>query len=156
MKNILFILPILFLGCKTVKTVYVPIETVKTEIHTVHDTTIDVKLDVLRDSVSLIDTLSVLSNKYSISTAKWSNGMLYHSLGIKDVKIPVKIHYVNIETHDSIPYKIETIKEIKVNFLTDWQRFRLKVFNVLLICFSLYIILTFRKGIIGIIRNLIK
>jgi len=147
MKKLLliFVIALLFVGCKTTKTVYVPVETIRTEIQTVHDTIVNVKLDVLRDSIVTNDTLSILSNKYSYSSAMWSKGLLSHSLSIKDIKIPVKVQYINISKVDSIqiPYPVE--KVVKVNYLTDWQRFRIRVLNWLFIGLCLYGIWRFRK-----------
>lgn len=145
MKKLIFIFPLLLIGCRSIKTVYVPVESVKVITTTVHDTLVQLKLDVLHDSIVTKDTLSVLSNKYAYSSAMWSNGMLSHSLSIKDVQIPIRVQYINTNTVDSVqvPYSVETIKE--VNFLTDWQRFRLLVLDWLFIALALYGLWRFRK-----------
>lgn len=155
MKKLFLLIPLLFLGCKTIKTVYVPIEKVRIERQTVHDTIIDVKLDVLRDSIVTKDTISILSNKYAISSAKWSNNTLYHSLSTKDIHIPVKIQYVNTYISDTIqvPYKVEVLKE--VNILTAWQIIRIKIFNLMIIIIGGYFLIRYRKNIIGIISKLL-
>ncbi len=73
MKYLVPILFILFVGCT--KKIYVPVNSYHTITETLHDTIIDVKLDVIRDSIITDDTISVLSNKYSKTTAKWSNNI---------------------------------------------------------------------------------
>jgi hypothetical protein len=105
-----YYLLLLLFGCAP-KVVYVPTETVRTEIQTVHDTVVTVKLDVIRDSVAVSDTLSRLSNKYAYSVAEWHSGVLNHSLGIKDIQIPIKVHYVNTTIRDTTKIATPISKE---------------------------------------------
>jgi len=152
MKKLLLFIPLLLISCGTPKTVYVPVTTIKTEIQTVHDTTVQVRLDVIRDSVTTKDTLSELSNKYAYSSAIWSGGMLSHTLGIKDVSTPVKVQYVTNTVKDSIqiPYKVVEAKS--VNVLTSWQKFQIKWFWCLTAALVGYFAWTKRKYLIGLIK----
>ena len=99
-----------FAGCA--KTVYVPVQSTKTITETVHDTIVEVKLQTFRDSIVTPDTVSRLENKYSYSAALWSAGRLTHTLGVKDIDIPVTLQYIETVITDSIavPYPVETVK----------------------------------------------
>lgn len=109
-------------SCRGVR--YVPVETVRVDSTVVHDTLLDVRLVPYRDSVATRDTASFLSNPYAYSWARWSGGMLQHSLGIwpfatTQVKVPYFIdRYVTITK----PQVVEVEKE-----LSRWQQFKLDV-----------------------------
>ena len=109
-------------SCRGVR--YVPVETVRVDSTVVHDTLQDVRLVPYRDSVATRDTASFLSNPYAYSWARWSGGMLQHSLGIwpfatTQVKVPYFIdRYVTITK----PQVVEVEKE-----LSRWQQFKLDV-----------------------------
>lgn len=116
------LLPILFYtltGCK-VKTVYVPVQSVTTVTETVRDTVLDVRLISYKDSVTVIDTLSYLENKYAYSSAIWSSGRLSHSLGIKPINIPVNIQYKEIVRTDSIPVPYPVPGPEKIVYRLRW------------------------------------
>jgi hypothetical protein len=152
MKRLLFLLPLLLIGCRTV---YVPVESVHTVTQIVRDTIVQVELITFRDSVSIPDTLSRLENKYAVSYALWSGRRLNHSLSIKDVQIPIRIQYVDITRTDSVqvPYPVEKI--VREKYVTDWQRFRLRLLNWLVLAVVLYFGWKYRKPIIAFIRRLI-
>lgn len=139
MKKLLILL-ILLTGCKTK---YVPIETIKVQKEIIRDTVVQVELVPYRDTVSILDTVSHLENKYAYSDAEFSSGRLNHSLAIKEVKIPTKIQYIEHTRVDSIPYKVEIIKE--VNRLTRWQTFRLNAFTFIAIGVGIYLLILLRK-----------
>lgn len=109
-------------SCRSVK--YVPVETVRVDSTVVRDTVMDVRLVPYRDSVATRDTTSFLSNPYAYSWARWSGGLLQHSLGIRplattQVKVPYFIdRYVTITK----PQVVEVEKE-----LSRWQQFKLDV-----------------------------
>ena len=113
MKKLIYIIAIFILfgtcviGCKSVE--YIPVETVKTVKEILRDTLIQTKLVVYHDTVSSADTISHLENIYAESWAKWSNGMLSHSLKIKDISIPVKATIKDTHEIDSIrvPYPVK-------------------------------------------------
>lgn len=108
---IVIILILLFASCKP-RIQYVPIETATTEIEILRDTVVVHKLDIIRDTVMVSDTISYLENKYSYSWAKWSNGILHHSLGIKNTPIPISIQYVDKirEVVKEVPIEVEVVK----------------------------------------------
>lgn len=139
MKNLLILL-ILLTGCKTK---YVPIETIKIQKEIIRDTIVQVELVPYKDTVSILDTVSHLENKYAYSDAEFSTGRLNHSLSIKPIKIPTKVQYIEHTQVDSIPYKVEVIKE--VNRLTRWQTFRLNAFTFLAIGVGIYLLILLRK-----------
>lgn len=114
---LLTLLMIAICSCRT-RTVYLPLETRILDSIIYHDTTFREKLIPYRDSVAIPDTVSVLSNPYAYSYAKWSNGMLYHSLGI----------YPFASVIVKVPYFMEKIRRIEVpkpypveKSLTKWQ-----------------------------------
>ena len=153
-KLLLFIIAIILASCGTTKTVYIPVNSTHTEYQTVHDTIVNTVLTPFKDSVSIKDTLSVLSNKYAQSVAEWSQERLNHSLTIKPVVIPVKVQYVNKTVRDSVqvPYKVEVLKQ--VNILTAWQKFQIRWFKIIIGAFLVYFGWTKRKYILGLIKML--
>ena len=98
----------LFFGCTTQRIVeYVPVERKVTEIVTLTDTVMDIRLVPYRDSVFVKDSTSYLENEYAYSHASLRGGMLYHSLGVFPGKtIPFKFSYPTITIRDSIPYAV--------------------------------------------------
>ncbi len=115
MKKLLIILLILiaFTACKT-KTVLVPVEHVKIEYK-----------DKLRiDSVYNRDTLYLFTENDTVyfKSIKWRDRF--------------RIDTVNLIKVDSIPYKVEVIKE--VNKLTKWQQIRLDALNIIVILILIY------------------
>lgn len=130
---VLIVLAAILIGCKT-KTIYVPVKETETITETIRDTIIDVQLVPYKDSIVTKDTVSYLNNKYAYSWAKWSNGMLYHSLGILDVKHPVEIKYVDREVKKEIqvPYPVKGDTEY-INRLTSFQSFQIWCGRILLL-----------------------
>lgn len=108
-------------GCR-VRTVYMPFETTRLDSIHVHDTTFQWRLVPYKDSVSVKDTASFLSNPYAYSYAGWDGEMLRHSLGIWDwatvtVHVPYFIdRYIRIEVPK--PYPVE-------KKLTRWQQLKM-------------------------------
>ena len=119
---VLFVLLCIFLpGCRT-KTAYVPVHSSSVVSELRRDTLVEVRLPLLRDSISTTDTLSFLENKYASSIAFWSNNRLLHSLVVKEVSVPIKIEYIERFRTDSIsvPYPVEHI--VEKNVLRWWQK----------------------------------
>ena len=112
---ILAILAVFLLtGCKT-KTVLVPVEKVKIEYR-----------DRLRiDSVYNRDTIHIYKKNDTIyyEKIKWRERF--------------KIDTVSVVKVDSIPYKVEVVKE--VNRLTKWQKLRLNALNILVLIIAAYL-----------------
>jgi hypothetical protein len=119
------VLSMLFIGCTVYH--YVPIQgenTIKTEYkEIVRDSIIYIPIekDIVSDSLDIIrDTLSVLSNKYSVSTAEVKSGTLNHHLETKyKDSIQTKIIYKDIVRVDSVyvtkPIITEVVKPIRDN-----------------------------------------
>ncbi|MDH6304595.1 hypothetical protein M2459_001330 [Parabacteroides sp. PF5-5] len=136
MKQIIILAAIfvaLAIGCKT-KTVYVPVERVTTETVTVKDTIVETKLELIRDSVSVPDSMSYLANKYAYSWAEIKEGRLNHSLSMLPVLIPVEIQYIERHRIDSIPapYPVEVIKKVEKE-LSWWQSARIRIGEISLV-----------------------
>lgn len=115
MKKLFIVLLILitFTACKT-KTVLVPVEHIKIEYK-----------DKLRiDSVYNRDTMYLFTENDTVylQSIKWRERF--------------RIDTVNLVKVDSIPYKIEVIKE--VNKLTKWQKTRLDALNIIIILILIY------------------
>lgn len=110
---------ILLLHLFSCKTRYIPVEIKTTETIELHDTTVTEELATYRDTIATPDTVSFLANPYAYSWAKYSNGLLQHSLGIwpgavLTIKIP---HYMTITKRVEIPKIVEVEK--KLNW---WQK----------------------------------
>lgn len=152
---VLFFLLWLFTSCKS-KTIYVPIKEIETTTETLIDTIVDVQLVPYKDSIATKDTINYLENKYSYSWARWSNGILYHSLGIFDIKIPVKIKYVDRELirYKEIPVEVKGdtvyISEIK------WYHEASVWFTTLvLVALAIYLGIKYRSTIFSFFKKLI-
>lgn len=120
---LLTLLMVAICSCKT-RTVYLPLETKILDSIIYHDTTFREKLIPYRDSVAIPDTVSVLSNPYAYSYARWSNGMLHHSLGI----------YPFASVIVKVPYFMEKIRRIEIpkpypveKELTKWQQIKVEL-----------------------------
>ena len=104
----------LLTGCKT-KTVLVPVEKVKIEYK-----------DRLRvDSVYNRDTIQIY---------KKNDTIYYEKIRWRE---RFKIDTVSVVRVDSIPYKVEVVKE--VNKLTKWQKLRLSTLNILVLIIAAYL-----------------
>lgn len=122
-------------GCKNVE--YVPVETVRVDSTVVRDTLMRMELVPYRDSVAVRDTVSFLCNPYAYSWAKWSGGVLSHSLGIwptaqATVKVPYFIdRYVRVK----VPEVVEVEKK-----LSRWDNIRINVGGYAIVTVGLIII----------------
>lgn len=104
----------LLTGCKT-KTILVPVEKVK----------IEYKERLRVDSVYNRDTIQIYKKNDTIyyEKIKWRERF--------------KIDTVSVVKVDSIPYKVEVVKE--VNKLTKWQKLRLNALNILVLIIAAYL-----------------
>lgn len=118
MKKIILLLLIslAFAGCKT-KTVLIPVDRVK----------IEYKERLRVDSVYNRDTIQIYKKNDTIyyEKIKWRERF--------------KIDTVSVVKVDSIPYKVEVVKE--VNKLTKWQRWRLNALNIIVLVIAGYLII---------------
>ena len=101
-------------GCKT-KTVLVPVEKVK----------IEYKERLRVDSVYNRDTIQIY---------KKNDTIYYEKIRWRE---RFKIDTVSVVRVDSIPYKVEVVKE--VNKLTKWQKLRLSTLNILVLIIAAYL-----------------
>ena len=119
---------------------------VKTVVELVHDTT-TVELPVYVERVATMDTVSRLENKFAVSEARVSGGVLHHTLETKAVKLPVPVES-KIVYKDSIVFRdrIQTVTQEVEKPLSGWQQAKLRVGGVcffLIIFYGLYIIIKF-------------
>ena len=122
----------LFFGCS--RKVYVPVEHKTVETVTLRDTVVQMRLEVIRDSVAVPDTLSYLENKYAESWAEWKSGRLHHSLGTKQTQVPVQVQYVEKERVVEVPkpYPVEVVKFVEKE-LSWWQKLTMWLGNIAII-----------------------
>lgn len=118
MKKILALSLILiaFAGCKS-KTVLVPVDRVKMEY-----------IDRLRiDSVYNRDTVELYRQNDTIykNVIRWRERFKFDTVSV------VRI--------DSIPYKVEVVKEVYK--LTNWQQWRLRLLNILVLVIVAYVVI---------------
>ena len=110
---------------------------VKTVVELVHDTT-TVELPVYVERVATMDTASRLENKFAVSEARVSGGVLQHTLETKAVKLPVPVES-KIVYRDSLVYRdrVQTRTVEVERPLTGWQKAKLRVGGI---CFFVIII----------------
>lgn len=119
---------------------------VKTVIETVHDTAV-VELPVYVERVATMDTVSRLENKFAVSEARVSGGVLHHTLETKAVKLPVPVDS-KIVYKDSLVYRdrVQTRTVEVERPLTGWQQAKLRVGGVcffVIIIYGIYLIIHF-------------
>lgn len=145
----------LFTSCKS-KIVYVPIKETETITETLKDTVIDIQLVPYKDTIATKDTTSYLKNKYAYSWAKWSNGILSHSLGIFDIKHPVEVKYVDREVikEKEVPYPVkgDTVYTSQVKW---WHEACVWFTSLVLVALALYLGIKYRGKIFSFFRKLI-
>lgn len=124
----------LIFGCS--KKVYIPFETKTTETVTIRDTTFKERLIPYRDSISVQDTSSFLSNPYAYSWVTWDNGILHHSLGIwPNAMLIVRVPYYMDRTKViEIPKPYPKEVEVKIEKeLTWWQKVTMWLGNIVIL-----------------------
>lgn len=120
---------LLLSGCASKREVrYIPVEKKVTEVVTLRDTVVTIKLQPYRDSTAVQpvqgkDTTSYLSNPYAYSYASYSKGVLHHSLTTPpDVAVKGDVQNKEVLRIDSIPYPIPVPGDtVYVNKLKWWQ-----------------------------------
>ena len=141
-------LPICLLlsSCSTIR--YVPIQgenIVVTEIkEVIRDSIIYVEIEKESHSSTLEthrDTLSVLDNRYSVSTAEVNRGTLKHTLVTKQDSLPVKVVYKDILRTDSVYVEKPVITEVEVPIRdkTFWISIIINISLVFLIILAIVI-----------------
>ena len=146
----LFILLFLSVACGTIKQV-TPREqtTVEVRTNTVYvPDTVYVQLPAVSQSVETLDTVSVLENKYAISEAQVSNGVLTHSLEVKPVKEPAIVQKQIVYKDSIIVREVDVDHYIEVPAeLSAWQNFKIKLGGyafaliiLLIVCAAIYFV----------------
>lgn len=120
---------------------YIPVETVRVDSISFRDTVFQQVLVPYRDSVTVSDTVSFLTNPYAFSWARWQNGQLSHSLSIYPfatvmVRVP---YYIDRYVRITEPKIVEVEKK-----LSRWQRIKLELgglsMGAWVICIALQIV----------------
>jgi hypothetical protein len=103
------------------------------ETVTLKDTIVDVRMELIRDSATVPDSVSYLTNKYAYSWAGMTGGVLTHSLSTWGAPIPVEVKYVEKLIVDSVPvpYEVKVI-EYRDKQLTWWQKTRIAIGDIVL------------------------
>lgn len=118
MKKI-FVLSLILIvlgGCKS-KTVLIPVDRVEIEYR-----------DRLRiDSIYNRDTIELYRKNDTVykNVIRWRERFEFDTISVVQI--------------DSIPYKVEVIKE--VNKLTQWQQWRLRILNILVLAVVIYVVI---------------
>ena len=144
-KLFLIITALSLVSCKTKQIpVFIEKEVIKETIVT--DTIVEVKLEPqFKEQESITDS-SFISNTIAYSSAKWSNGKMYHSLGIYPNSLFVNTikltEYKLIK--EPVPYEVEKIIKIEKN-LTWWQKIRMRIGEIALLFILLFVGFRLRK-----------
>ena len=134
--TLLFTAVLLMLLLSCTKTVYVPVERVKTVTTTVVDSFIAVVTPPERETNTTTDTTSVISTLYATSTATVSNGILTHDLTQHARKDSIKTQTVYIHETDSVPFAVPY--PVVERYVPPWCWW-LSILALICICVSLYI-----------------
>ncbi len=104
------------------KTVYVPVETVRTVTKTERDTVVQVKIKRESVFVRTRDTIARAETSVAEAEARVSGGQLALDLRNKDTTIAAETKVVVINTVDSIPYAVPTPIEVKVRYVVWYDK----------------------------------
>lgn len=104
------------------KTVYVPVETVRTVTKTERDTVVQVKIKRESVFVRTRDTIARAETSVAEAEARVSAGQLALDLRNKDTTIAAETKVVVINTVDSIPYVVPTPIEVKVRYVSWYDK----------------------------------
>lgn len=129
---------LLFTGCKTKQIpVFIEKEVIKETIVT--DTIVETKLEPqFKEQESTTDS-SFISNAIAYSTAKWSNGKMYHSLGIYPNSLFINTIKITetVTKKEPVPYKVEVPVEVEKK-LTLLQRLKMRVGEIAIVFILFY------------------
>lgn len=104
------------------KTVYVPVETVRTVTKTERDTVVQVKIERESVFVRTRDTIARAETSVAEAEARVSDGKLALDLRNKDDPVDVKTKVEIIHTIDSIPYVVPTPIEAKIRHVAWYDK----------------------------------
>lgn len=127
---------LLLLLASCTKTVYVPVERVKTVTTTVVDSFVEIVTPPERVTNTTTDTTSVIYTLYATSTATVSNGILTHDLKQHARKDSIKTQTVYIHETDSVPFAVPY--PVVEQYIPHWCWW-LSVLAFICICVYIYI-----------------
>lgn len=115
-------------SCGTVRTLPVR-DSSRVEVRVERSVRVDtayVQLPAVSERVVVLDTVSVLENRFAKSEAVVSGGRLSHSLAVKPVREPVPVR-TEVVYRDSLVWRDRIVeKPVEVERkLTAWERFKL-------------------------------
>lgn len=120
MRNFLFFCVLVLASCT--KTVYVPVETVRTVVKETRDTIIKIRPPNEAQMVTTADTVATAETSLARARAEVSKGLL--TLGIRNKRdsIPVQTKVITVYKTDSVAYPVEVPVEIKVRTVTWYDK----------------------------------
>lgn len=104
------------------KTVYVPVERVRTVTNTERDTIIKIK--PVKEMVYVVtrDTIARAKTSYAEAEASLTSGQLALNLQNLDVEIPVETKILETFIRDSVPYPVEVTKYEKIRYVPWYDK----------------------------------
>ena len=129
---------LLFTGCKTKQIpVFIEKEVIKETIVT--DTIVEVKIEPQFKEQETETDSSFISNAIAYSTAKWSNGKMYHSLGIYPNSLFINTIKITetVTKKEPVPYKVEVPVEVEKK-LTLLQRLKMRIGEIAIVFILFY------------------
>lgn len=108
--------------CGCARTMYVPVETVRTETQVVRDTVVVVPIPPECTEAAKRDTVSLLRTSLAVSEAEVRDGVLRHTLEQRG-DVPVRVQYVEKVRIDTVrvPYPVRVVEK-EQRPLHWWQR----------------------------------
>lgn len=120
MRCFLFFCVLVLASCT--KTVYVPVETVRTVVKETRDTTIKIRSPNETQTVATTDTVAVAETSLARARAEVSSGLLTLDIRNKRDSIPVQTKVITVYKTDSVAYPVEVPVEIKVRSVTWYDK----------------------------------
>ena len=120
MRNFLFFCVLVLASCT--KTVYVPVETVRTVVKEERDTIIKIRPPNETQTVTTADTVAVAETSLARAKAEVSKGLLTLDIRNKRDSIPVQTKVISVYKTDSVAYPVEVPVEIKVRSVTWYDK----------------------------------
>lgn len=121
MKAAIAILITFFIVACT-KTIYAPVERVRTVTNTERDTIIKIK--PVKEMVYVVtrDTIARARTSYAEAEASLTSGQLVLNLQNLDVEIPVETKVLETFIRDSVPYPVEVTKYEKIRYVPWYDK----------------------------------
>lgn len=120
MRNFLFFCVLVLASCT--KTVYVPVETVRTVVKETRDTIIKIRSPNETKTVTTVDTVAIAETSLARARAEVNSGLLTLDIRNKRDSIPVRTKVITVYKTDSVAYPVEVPVEIKVRSVTWYDK----------------------------------